>query len=129
MPPTRSSPTSTEGKVVRASDVSLYDPNNAANIASVTVIAPHEAGGRHDGPDQHDPLILKQITQEATKQNYFPEWVIGPSVLADTTIFGRTYDQQQWKHAPDLGVGVRAPKRTLVDSTRRTSGTTAGTCR
>ena len=46
-----------------------------------------------------DPLIPKTITEEATKQNYFPEWIIGPSVLADTTFFGRTFDQEQWAHA------------------------------
>lgn len=46
-----------------------------------------------------DPLIPATITQEATNQGYFPEWIIGPSVLADTTFFGRTFDQQQWANA------------------------------
>jgi hypothetical protein len=46
-----------------------------------------------------DPLIPATITTEATKQGYFPEWIIGPSVLADTTFFGRTFDQEQWAHA------------------------------
>jgi hypothetical protein len=39
------------------------------------------------------------FTQEATKQNYRPEWFLGASVLADTTAFARTYDQDQWSHA------------------------------
>ena len=43
-----------------------------------------------------DPLVPGNITEEATKQGYFPEWVVGPSVLVDTTIFGRTFDQEQW---------------------------------
>ena len=73
-----------------------------------------------------DPLIPANITKEATAQNYFPEWVIGPSVLADTTIFGRTFDQEQWAHA--LGPRAhhrpgRAGAHRLVP--RRTSGTTA----
>ena len=73
-----------------------------------------------------DPLIPADITKEATAQNYFPEWVIGPSVLADTTIFGRTFDQEQWSHA--LGLGLtdgpgRAGAHRLVH--RRTTGTTA----
>ena len=77
-----------------------------------------------------DPLIPKQITQEATKQNYFPEWVIGPSVLADTTIFGRTFDQQQWKHAFGLGLTTARTERTARRArTRRTSGSTARKCR
>ena len=73
-----------------------------------------------------DPLIPAQITAEATKQNYFPEWVIGPSVLADTTIFGRTFDQQQWTHAIGLSLPTaRDRTRARPTPTRRTSGTTA----
>ena len=73
-----------------------------------------------------DPLIPADITEEATAQNYFPEWVIGPSVLVDTTIFGRKFDQQQWAHTigislPTAARGARAGR--LVH--RRTSGTTA----
>jgi hypothetical protein len=48
---------------------------------------------------QGDPVAPATFTQEATKQNYFPEWIIGPGALTDTTAFGRTYDQQQWAHA------------------------------
>ena len=39
------------------------------------------------------------MTKEATAQDYFPEWVIGPNVLVDIALFGRTYDQEQWQHA------------------------------
>ncbi|MGH9196851.1 MAG: hypothetical protein ACRD1T_14045, partial [Acidimicrobiia bacterium] len=46
-----------------------------------------------------DPVSLIVYTKEATKQNYFPEWVIGASVLTDTTFFGRLYDQTQWRNA------------------------------
>ncbi|HMK13302.1 MAG TPA: hypothetical protein VK461_17060 [Acidimicrobiales bacterium] len=46
-----------------------------------------------------DPIAPKIFTEEATKQNYFPEWIYGGSVLVDTNAFGRTYDQQQWQHA------------------------------
>ena len=73
-----------------------------------------------------DPLIPANITKEATAQNYFPEWVIGPSVLADTTIFGRTFDQEQWEHA--LGPRAHRPPGPSGSSPTRTSctsGTTA----
>lgn len=63
-----------------------------------------------------DPLIPKNITEEATKQGYFPEWVVGPSVLADTTIFGRTFDQQQWAHALGLSLTSARADDTLEDS-------------
>lgn len=46
-----------------------------------------------------DPLSPASLTREASAQNYHPEWIIGPSVLADTSIFGRTFDQDQWGHA------------------------------
>jgi hypothetical protein len=46
-----------------------------------------------------DPIAPKSFTEEATKQNYFPEWVYGGSALVDTNAFGRTYDQKQWAHA------------------------------
>ncbi len=46
-----------------------------------------------------DPLTPSSLTKEATAQNYFPEWVIGPNVLVDISLFGRTYDQAQWQHA------------------------------
>lgn len=49
-----------------------------------------------------DPLMPASLTAEATAQDYFPEWILGPNVLADTAFFGRSFDQQQWGH----GFGV-----------------------
>jgi hypothetical protein len=46
-----------------------------------------------------DPLAPQALTRTATEQGYFPEWVIMGTTLVDTTIFGRTYDQAQWRHA------------------------------
>ena len=46
-----------------------------------------------------DPLTPSSLTTEATAQNYFPEWVILGAAYSDTSLFGRTYDQKQWKHA------------------------------
>ena len=46
-----------------------------------------------------DPLAPQTLTEQATAQDYYPEWVISGSALVDTTIFGRTYDQAQWAHA------------------------------
>ena len=43
-----------------------------------------------------DPLAPQTLTENATAQDYFPEWVITGSSLVDTSIFGRTYDQEQW---------------------------------
>ncbi|MDX2381355.1 MAG: hypothetical protein QNM02_16535, partial [Acidimicrobiia bacterium] len=46
-----------------------------------------------------DPVAPREITNEATAQNYFPEWIVTGSVLIDTTAFARTYDQEQWSNA------------------------------
>jgi ABC-type branched-subunit amino acid transport system substrate-binding protein len=59
-----------------------------------------------------DPLMPSSITKEATAQDYHPEWIVGPSVLADTAVFGRTYDQEQWAHA--FGIAL-VPGRTIQD--------------
>jgi hypothetical protein len=65
-----------------------------------------------------DPLMPASITKEATAQDYHPEWIVGPTVLVDTAIFGRTYDQTQWAHA--FGVQL-TPGRTTesVDPVRQ----------
>ena len=46
-----------------------------------------------------DPLTPSSLTTEATAQKYFPEWVILGAAYSDTSLFGRTYDKAQWKHA------------------------------
>ena len=46
-----------------------------------------------------DPITLPAFTREATKQEWFPEWVIGGYPFTDTTTFARTFDQEQWSHA------------------------------
>lgn len=46
-----------------------------------------------------DPLFPIFLTKEATRQAYFPEWLMTGTALTDTTFFGRTYDQAQWQHA------------------------------
>jgi hypothetical protein len=58
-----------------------------------------------------DPLTLPAITEEATKQNWFPEWVLtAPSLFADTNAFGRQMDQEQWQHA--FGISFLPPAST-----------------
>lgn len=46
-----------------------------------------------------DPVAPETFTAEATAQDWFPEWIIGPNSLVDTNVFSRTYDQEQWQHA------------------------------
>ncbi len=46
-----------------------------------------------------DPLAPQTLAETATQQDYFPEWVLANAGLVDSTLFGRTYDPSQWKHA------------------------------
>ena len=46
-----------------------------------------------------DPVTPRELTKEATAQEYFPEWVVAAATLVDVTAFARTYDQEQWQHA------------------------------
>ena len=52
-----------------------------------------------------DPLTPSSLTAEATAQGYFPEWILGSSVLMDTTIFARRTDPAQWRN----GFGISLP--------------------
>lgn len=45
-----------------------------------------------------DPLTPAALTHEATAQDYHPEWILGPNVAADSAVFARSYDQDQWAH-------------------------------
>ena len=58
-----------------------------------------------------DPIFPEYLTKAMTEQNYFPEWVMAGTVLADTNVFARTFDQQQWQHAFGLQlIPARVPK-------------------
>jgi hypothetical protein len=58
-----------------------------------------------------DPLFPKYLTAEMTKAKYFPEWVLSGTVYADTNVFARSFDQEQWKHAFGLQlIPARIPK-------------------
>jgi hypothetical protein len=48
---------------------------------------------------QGDPVAPTAFTQEATAQEWYPEWILGGSALVDSTAFARTYDQAQWANA------------------------------
>ncbi|MGH9192399.1 MAG: hypothetical protein ACRDZ0_08000 [Acidimicrobiales bacterium] len=73
----------------------VLDPNQAQEDAR-TMIARLKEAGVTTVIFTGDFLMPQFLTTEATAQDYFPEWILGPNLLADTAIFGRSYDQQQW---------------------------------
>lgn len=65
-----------------------------------------------------DPLTAPALTEEATAQDYHPEWLLGPNVLMDTTIFARTTDQGQWQNGFGLGLVPARGERSTSDPWR-----------
>ncbi len=58
-----------------------------------------------------DPIFPSLLTTQMTQQGYFPEWVMSGTVLADTDVFARKFDQRQWAHAFGLQlIPARLPK-------------------
>lgn len=77
-----------------------YDSPITLQTTAASVIAKLKDAGVTSVMFSGDPVAPRELTREATAQNYFPEWVIIPSaILVDTTVFARTYDQEQWAHA------------------------------
>ena len=76
----------------------FLDLNRAQEIAR-TVITRFKNAGVTTVILTTDPIMPGSFTTEATAQEFFPEWILGPNVLADTAIFARTYDQEQWQNA------------------------------
>jgi hypothetical protein len=62
-----------------------------------------------------DPFMPSYLTPEATKQNYFPEWIVTGTVLTDTTTLARRYDPRQWEHAFGLSQLAVSLPREQVD--------------
>jgi hypothetical protein len=83
------------------------DPGRAAELAT-NAVTRMKTSGVTTVLVQADPILLPAFTQEATKQGWFPEWVIGGAPFVDTTVFGRTFDQQQWEHA--FGISYFPPQ-------------------
>jgi hypothetical protein len=46
-----------------------------------------------------DPITPATFTTEANNQQWQPEWIITGSALTDTSLFARTYNQDQWSRA------------------------------
>jgi hypothetical protein len=65
-----------------------------------------------------DPITPGALTTEATAQDYWPEWILGPNLLMDTTIFARLTDGEQWKNGFGVSSTPARGPRELTDSFR-----------
>lgn len=78
---------------------------------AATVIAKMKAEGVTTVIFLGDPLMPIYLTQQATAQDYHPEWVIAGTVFTDTSALGRLYDQDQWRHAFGVSnLSARTPR-------------------
>jgi hypothetical protein len=64
-----------------------------------------------------DPITPATFTTEAQNQQWQPEWIITGSALTDTSLFARTYNQDQWSRA----FGIAYLNLRLRDSTKAES--------
>jgi len=93
---------------------SLADLVNSPEVAT-NVVSKLKAAGVTTVLLQPDPIAPKSFTEEATKQNYFPEWVDAAGTLIDTAAFGRTYDQKQWAHMFGISFLAAREKQEVAD--------------
>jgi hypothetical protein len=96
-------------KVATAATVGYSLDLDTAASQSRTIVARLKAAGVTSVILAGDPLFPAFLTQAATSQGYFPEWVVLGYAFTDTAVFGRQYDQRQWAHA--IGVSL-LPTRT-----------------
>lgn len=81
------------------------DPGTIQQQAS-QIIAKLKSSGVTTVVLTSDGVAPRDLTREATAQQYYPEWVIVAPSLADLTAFGRTYDQEQWANAFGVSHGA-----------------------
>ena len=72
---------------------------NPLNSQAETIIGKLKAAGVTSVMFLGDPLMPRYLTQQATKQDYHPEWIVTGTVFTDSTAAGRLYDHDQWAHA------------------------------
>ncbi|HYZ99407.1 MAG TPA: hypothetical protein VE575_11690, partial [Acidimicrobiales bacterium] len=94
-----------EGGIEIASDVPYQLDLNAVQETARTIVSRLQADGVTTVIYFGDPVIPSPLTAEATAQDYFPEWILGPNLGADSNAFARTFDQQQWVNGFGVAIG------------------------
>jgi len=78
----------------------------AAEFATSAVTEMKEAGVT-TVLTRSDPITMGDISREATKQDWFPEWVMLAPQLLDTNAGAGLVDPEQWRHA--FGISYLPP--------------------
>ncbi len=94
----------------KVSETYLFDMGTMPDRAA-TIIAKMKAEGVTTVIFLGDPIMPIYLTQQATAQDYYPEWIIAGTALTDTTALARRYDPAQWTHAFGLSnLSARTPR-------------------
>ena len=96
-----------EGIEIAETGTFPLDPGRAQELAT-GIVAKMKDAGVTTVVVRADPITLPAFTREATKQGWYPEWVLGGFQFTDSSTFARTFDQDQWAHA--FGVSFLPPK-------------------
>jgi hypothetical protein len=99
-------------EIVESASFAL-DPLRAQELATGVVTRMKDAGVT-TVVVRGDPITMPAFTREATKQDWYPEWVIGGYQFSDTTTFARSFDQEQWSHAFGLSFLPPAAPRDII---------------
>jgi hypothetical protein len=86
------------------------DPARAQEVGR-TVISQLKEAGVTTVIYSGGPLEPGWLTSEATAQDYHPEWILGPNAFADTALFSRGYDQDQWTNGFGVAFGPTVSQR------------------
>ena len=76
----------------------ILDPNTL-NAQAQAIIGRLKRDGVTSVVFLGDPLMPRLLTQQATRQDYHPEWMFTGTVFTDTSAVARLYDQSQMAHA------------------------------
>lgn len=79
----------------------LFDPGDLASLQTkaVDLIAKMKNNDITTILYLGDPIMPIYLTNQATEQEYYPEWIFTGTTLTDTNVFGRNYNQEQMAHA------------------------------
>jgi hypothetical protein len=85
----------------------IYGTGDTLDEDAQTIIARMKASGVTSVIFAGDPFMPANLTNQATAQDYWPEWIITGSTGTDSSALARRYDQQQWAHA--FGISLLLP--------------------
>jgi hypothetical protein len=88
----------TEVGVEIDADVEYFLDINRVQEDARSIIAQLKDAGVTTVIFQGEGLTAAALTQEATAQDYFPEWIHADGYLVDLNSFARTFDHEQWRN-------------------------------